>query len=169
MKLTELIELYPQFNKQQLVRLRTTYNNIKGRCTSKSNHHKHYHNVDFNFTDLIEFVDFIRSEKEKGRDYFTIKNPHICRLFDKGEYSPTNCIVRSRKANIRECTSKTFKIYDSLTGKTSYFECVKLFYEINKHVLNISLATLYRRIKDNKIITVTDGVTSGYIKISYIK
>ncbi|TOE88843.1 hypothetical protein, partial [Vibrio parahaemolyticus] len=105
----------------------------------------------------------------KGRDYFTIKNPHVCRLFDKGEYSPTNCIIRSRKQNIRESSGYEFKIYDSLTGKVAYFNSVNLFYEINKHVLNISLATLYRRIKDNKIITVTDGVTSGYIKISYIK
>ncbi|MEH0087086.1 hypothetical protein V6261_03395 [Vibrio alginolyticus] len=169
MKITELIELYPQFTKQQLIRLRTTFNNIKSRCNSKCNHHKHYHDVDFNFTDLIEFIDFILSEKLKGRDYFTIKNPHVCRLFDKGEYSPTNCIIRSRKQNIRESSGYEFKIYDSLTGKVAYFNSVNLFYEINKHVLNISLATLYRRIKDNKIITVTDGVTSGYIKISYIK
>ncbi|ELI1832719.1 hypothetical protein RQV66_000513 [Vibrio alginolyticus] len=169
MKITELIELYPQFTKQQLIRLRTTFNNIKSRCNSKCNHHKHYHDVDFNFTDLIKFIDFILSEKSKGRDYFTIKNPHICRLFDKGEYSPTNCIIRSRKQNIRESSGYEFKIYDSLTGKVEYFNSVNLFYEINKHVLNISLATLYRRIKDNKIITVTDGVTSGYIKISYIK
>ncbi|HHX8586468.1 TPA: hypothetical protein ACVO0O_000238 [Vibrio alginolyticus] len=169
MKITELIELYPQFTKQQLIRLRTTFNNIKSRCNSKCNHHKHYHDVDFNFTDLIKFIDFILSEKSKGRDYFTIKNPHICRLFDKGEYSPTNCIIRSRKQNIRESSGYEFKIYDSLTGKVEYFNSVNLFYEINKHVLNISLATLYRRIKDNNIITVTDGVTSGYIKISYIK
>lgn len=169
MKITELIELYPQFTKQQLIRLRTIFNNIKSRCNSKCNHHKHYHDVDFNFTDLIEFIDFILSEKSKGRDYFTIKNPHVCRLFDKGEYSPTNCIIRSRNQNIRESSGYEFKIYDSLTGKVEYFNSVKLFYEINKHVLNISLATLYRRIKDNKIINVNDGVTSGYIKISYIK
>ncbi len=169
MKLETLTELYPQFSKQQLIRLRTTFNNIKSRCNSKSDHHKHYHNVDFNFTGLNSFIDFIMSEQEKGRDYFTIKNPHICRLFDKGSYSTTNCIIRSRKQNIRESAGYEFKFYDSMTGKVEYFNSVKLFYEINKHVLNISLATLYRRIKDNKIITVTDGVTSGYIKISYIK
>ncbi|HHX8286151.1 TPA: hypothetical protein ACVOYT_004320 [Vibrio diabolicus] len=169
MKITELIELYPQFTKQQLIRLRTTFNNIKSRCNSKCNHHKNYHDVDFNFTDLIEFIDFILSEKSKGRDYFTIKNPHVCRLFDKGEYSPTNCIIRSRKANIRESSGYEFKIYDSLTGKVEYFNSVRLFYEINKNVLDISLATLYRRITDNKIINVNDGVTFGYIKISYIK
>ncbi|HCG8756071.1 TPA: hypothetical protein NKB00_000658 [Vibrio parahaemolyticus] len=169
MKITELIELYPQFDKQQLIKLRTTFSNIKARCNSKSTSHKHYHNVDFNFTDLIEFIDFILSEKERDRDYFTIKNPHICRLFDKGEYSPTNCIIRSRKANIRESAAKEFKFYDSMTGKVEYFNSVRLFYEINKNVLDISLATLYRRIKDNKIITVTDGSITGYIKISYIK
>ncbi|MFN1551236.1 hypothetical protein [Vibrio natriegens] len=168
MKLETLIELYPQFNKQQLIQLRRTFHNIKGRCSSKSEHHKHYHDVDFNFTGLIEFIDFILSEKEKGRDYFKIKKPHISRLFDKGEYSSLNCIVRSRNANIRECTSREFKFYDSMTGKTDYFSNVKLFHEINKHVLNISLATLYRRIKQNKLINITDSVHSGYIKISYI-
>ncbi|HCZ9272942.1 TPA: hypothetical protein O4G62_004545 [Vibrio alginolyticus] len=169
MKLNELIELYPHFTKQQLIRLRTTFNNIKSRCNSKSHHHKHYHHVDFNFTALNSFIDFILSEKEKGRDYFQIKDPNICRIFDQGAYSPTNCIIRSRKANIRESSGYEFKIYDSLTGKVEYFNSVRLFYEINKNVLDISLATLYRRITDNKIINVNDGVTFGYIKISYIK
>ncbi len=84
MKLNELIELYPHFTKQQLIRLRTTFNNIKSRCNSKSHHHKHYHHVDFNFTALNSFIDFILSEKEKGRDYFQIKDPNICRIFDQG-------------------------------------------------------------------------------------
>ncbi|EJG0778067.1 hypothetical protein C4G25_RS04390 [Vibrio parahaemolyticus] len=168
MKLTELIELYPQFNKQQLIQLRRTFHNIKGRCNSKSDSHKHYHDVDFKFTDIIEFIDFIVSEKEKGRDYFKIKDPNVCRLFDKGEYSQLNCIIRSRKKNSRECSSRSFKVYNSLTGKTDYQESVKLFYELNKDVLNISLSTFYRNIKNSKLIPVSDGVTSCYIKISYI-
>ncbi|ELA8172832.1 hypothetical protein ACG9VU_000673 [Vibrio alginolyticus] len=168
MKLTELIELYPQFNKQQLIQLRRTFYNIKGRCNSKSDSHKHYHDVDFKFKDIIEFIDFIVSEESKGRDYFKIKDPNVCRLFDKGEYSTLNCIIRSRKHNARECTARGFKVYNSLTGKTDYQESVKLFYELNKDVLKISLSTFYRNIKNSKLIPVSDGVTSGYIKVSYI-
>ncbi|MCR9959429.1 hypothetical protein NB573_05045 [Vibrio alginolyticus] len=168
MKLTELLSMYPQYSKQQLIQLRRTFHNIKGRCNSKSDHHKHYHDVDFNFTDLIEFINFIVSEKSKGRDYFKIKDPNICRIFDKGEYSPLNCIIRSRKQNARECTARGFKVYNSLTGKTDYQESVKLFYELNKDVLSISLSTFYRNIKNNKLIPVSNGVTSGYIKVSYI-
>lgn len=168
MKLTELIELYPQFNKQQLIQLRRTFYNIKGRCNSKSDSHKHYHDVDFKFKDIIEFIDFIVSEESKGRDYFKIKDPNVCRLFDKGEYSTLNCIIRSRKHNARECTARGFKVYNSLTGKTNYQESVRLFYEIDKSVLNISLSTLYRSIKNNQIITVSDGNITGYLKLIYI-
>ncbi|EPP6379626.1 hypothetical protein ACUNB6_000947 [Vibrio alginolyticus] len=168
MKLTELIELYPQFNKQQLIQLRRTFHNIKGRCNSKSDSHKHYHDVDFKFKDIIEFINFIVSEKEKGRDYFKIKDPNVCRLFDKGEYSTLNCIIRSRKQNSRESTARGFKVYNSLTGRTNYQESIKHFYELNKDVLSISLSTFYRNIKNSKLIPVSDGVTSGYIKISYI-
>lgn len=168
MKLTELLSMYPQFNKQQLVQLRRTFHNIKGRCNSKSDNHKHYHNVDFKFTDIIEFIDFILSEKSKDRDYFKIKDPNICRIFDKGEYSPLNCIIRSKKQNARECTARGFKVFDSLTGKVDYFFSVRLFYELNKNVLNISLSTLYRSIKKNQIITVSDGNITGYLKLTYI-
>lgn len=168
MKLTELLSMYQQFNKQQLIQLRRTFYNIKGRCNSKSDSHKHYHDVDFKFTDIIEFIDFIQSEQQKGRDYFKIKDPNVCRLFDKGEYSTLNCIIRSRKHNARECTARGFKVYNSLTGKTDYQESVKLFYELNKDVLKISLSTFYRNIKNSKLIPVSDGVTSGYIKVSYI-
>ncbi|MEZ8937907.1 hypothetical protein AB6E05_01215 [Vibrio alginolyticus] len=168
MKITELLSMYPQFNKQQLIQLRRTFYNIKGRCNSKSDSHKHYHDVDFKFKDIIEFIDFIVSEESKGRDYFKIKDPNVCRLFDKGEYSTLNCIIRSRKHNARECTARGFKVYNSLTGKTDYQESVKLFYELNEDVLNISLSTFYRNIKNSKLIPVSDGVKSGYIKVSYI-
>ncbi len=166
MKVTELYDKYPQYTHDQILKLRSVYYGIKGRTKSKSESNKAYWNVDFEFKDIPEFIDFIELERSKGRNYFEIDKPHISRLFDSGNYSPENCIILPAKQNVRQATGHKFQIFDALTGTTSYFTSVSLFYQKNKKVLNgISLSTLYRLIKGNKIIPVTDGITSTYIKI----
>lgn len=169
MKIQTLIKLYPLYTEQQLRKLRSTYNNIKGRCNTISMRHHNYHNVEFKFIDIHDFINFIIKEKQAGRDYFSINKPHVSRLFDKGEYSAQNCIIRSGSHNSREANACSFKVYESLTGKTSLATSLSLFYKYNKHLMNLSLTTFYRKIKKGHLIPITDGVTTGYIKIEPLK
>jgi hypothetical protein len=166
MKFSSLIETYPQYTPEQIKQLVKTFTNIKGRCNSKSLNYKNYWEVDFKFKDFNEFVEFIDSEKEKNRDYFTIDHPHVSRLFDKGEYSFNNCIIRSRAANVRESGAKSYKLYNHADGKTNMFTSLRLFFKHNKEVLNISYSTLIRRIKKNELITCSNGEYSHLIKIT---
>ena len=165
MKLKDLCDQYPHYNKEQILKLRTLYYNIKARCKSSHEHFKNYKDVEFEFEDITQFIDWIVSEEHKGRDYFKINKPHVSRLFDSGNYHPQNCVLKSSSANARESCAKTFKIFDSLTGKTSYFTSLRYFYNKNKHVLNMSLSKFYRQVNRQEIIEVTDGKTIGYIKI----
>lgn len=166
MKLTAICEQYPQYNKEQILKLRTLYYNIKARCNSSHEHFKSYKDVAFEFEDITHFIDWIVSESKRGRDYFKIDKPHVSRLFDSGHYSPQNCVLKTASANIRESTAKSYKVYDSLTGKTSYFTSLRFFYNKNKHVLlNISLSKLYKLVNNQDIIEVTNGSITGFIKI----
>ncbi|WP_273978981.1 hypothetical protein [Vibrio parahaemolyticus] len=165
MKLKDLCEQYPQYNKEQILKLRNLYYNIKARCNSSHEHFKSYKDVEFDFEDIPQFITWIITEKQKGRDYFSINKPHVSRLFDSGNYCPKNCVLKPASVNSRESGAKSFKIYDSLTGKTSYFTSLRWFYNKNKHVLNMSLSKLYKLVNRQEIIEVTDGKTTGYIKI----
>ncbi|MBT0039886.1 hypothetical protein J4H49_14460 [Vibrio alginolyticus] len=165
MKLKDLCEQYPQYNKEQILKLRTLYYNIKARCNSSHEHFKSYKHVAFDFKDITHFIDWIISESKRGRDYFKINKPHVSRLFDQSNYSPKNCVLKPASANARESGAKSYKVYDSLTGKTSYFQSLRWFYNKNKHVLNISLSKLYRLVNNQEIIEVTNGSINGFIKI----
>ncbi|EJE4210041.1 hypothetical protein P3573_13295 [Vibrio parahaemolyticus] len=168
MKIDQLCQNYPQLTKEQLIKLRKLHNSIKGRCSSTHPNLKNYHDVKFEFESVFEFIDWILLEKSKGRDYFTMTSPHVARLFDSGNYRADNCIIKTATANVREATAKNFKIYDSLTGKTSFFISLRLFYNKNKHVLNCSLSTFYRLVNNSRLIEVSNDTVTGFIKIDVL-
>lgn len=168
MKIDQLCQNYPQLTKEQLIKLRKLHNSIKGRCSSTHPNLKNYHDVNFEFESVFEFIDWILLEKSKGRDYFTMTSPHVSRIFDQGGYSKDNVILKSGSSNIREATGKNCLVFDFTTDKTSYFSSLKRFYDKNKQVLNMSLSTFYRWVSKNKLIEVSNGEISHLIKIKVL-
>ncbi|EGU6979664.1 hypothetical protein GOZ66_25005 [Vibrio parahaemolyticus] len=168
MKIDQLCQNYPQLTKEQLLKLRKLHNSIKGRCNSTHPNLKNYHDVNFEFESVFDFIDWVLLEKSKGRDYFAMTSPHVSRIFDSGNYSPCNCKLKTSTSNIREATGKNCLVFDFGTDKTSYFASLKRFYDKNQHVLNMSLSTFYRWVNKSKLIEVSNGEISHFIKIQVL-
>ncbi|HGS5205431.1 TPA: hypothetical protein ACMDQP_003100 [Vibrio cholerae] len=159
-----LVSTFPQYNVEQLKALRSVWYQISGRCGKR----KGYEDVENEFT-LESFIQHIADEANKGRDWFQIEQPCVCRIFDSGNYNAQNTQIKSRAENTREARAVTLKIHDPMNDTTIlYPHGIRNLYRANKDRLSISLSKFYLDITNKRPILLSHDGQSAHYKIEIV-
>ncbi|ELI0612286.1 hypothetical protein Q8V59_004212 [Vibrio vulnificus] len=153
----------------EIKRLATVFGNIKYRCSGKV---KGYEDVNCEWQNLTDYLTFIMSEIEQGRDFRELKKFNTARFGDSGNYSNENCRIIEQTDNIKQAMCKKILVHVSNEDKPTYFSGGLLkFYKLNKDRLlkSISYATFIRHVHKHKTFDIEHLGVSGFIKIEILK
>ncbi|EHU9517336.1 hypothetical protein KZY93_000658 [Vibrio vulnificus] len=167
-RFSEYQKEFPLLTIAEIKRLATVLGNIKYRCGRV----KGYETVQCEWQNLTDYLTFIVSEIERGRDFRLMRKFNTSRRGDSGNYSNENCQIIEQTENLKQAMCKKILVHVSNEDKPTYFSGGLLkFYKLNKDRLlkSISYATFIRHVHKNKIFNVQYGGIEGFIKIEILK
>ncbi|EJI1278263.1 hypothetical protein NDZ80_001621 [Vibrio vulnificus] len=166
-RFSEYQKEFPLLTIPEIKRLATVLGNIKYRCGRL----KGYETVQCEWQNLTDYLTFIVSEIEQGRDFRKLKRFNTARFGDSGNYSNENCRIIEQVQNVKDALNKKILVHTSNEDKPIYFSGLLKFYKLNKDrfVTPISYATFIRHVRKHKTFNVQYGGIEGFIKIEILK